>query len=189
MDKLVDYLVDENYIPALFFKFSRKKCEELCRMVRKNLLTHEEMSSVEKIFNFQMRNYKKIYEKLPQYQSVYDQLLKGVVYHHSGLIPILKEIIEILYSKGLIKILFATETFSIGVNMPTKTVLFSDLEKYDNNGFARKPKNDVLVLRYFDYDNIMWNERMTNKEYSVNYDVIDDKTKKIIGLKFLGLKK
>ena len=134
MDNLVDYLVDENYIPALFFKFSRKKCEELCRMVRKNLLTHEEMSSVEKIFNFQMRNYKKIYEKLPQYQSVYDQLLKGVVYHHSGLIPILKEIIEILYSKGLIKILFATETFSIGVNMPTKTVLFTDLDKYDNKG-------------------------------------------------------
>ncbi len=134
MDNLVDYLVNENYIPALFFKFSRKKCEELCRMVRKNLLTHEEMSSVEKIFNFQMRNYKKIYEKLPQYQSVYDQLLKGVVYHHSGLIPILKEIIEILYSKGLIKILFATETFSIGVNMPTKTVLFTDLDKYDNKG-------------------------------------------------------
>jgi superfamily II RNA helicase len=134
MDNLVNYLVDEKYIPALFFKFSRKKCEELCRMVRKNLLTYEEMSSVEKIFNFQMRNYRKIYEKLPQYQSVYDQLLKGVVYHHSGLIPILKEIIEILYSKGLIKILFATETFSIGVNMPTKTVLFTDLDKYDNKG-------------------------------------------------------
>ena len=134
MDKLIDYLVDEKYTPALFFKFSRKKCEDLCRMVRKSLLTHEEMSEIEKIFSFQMRNYKKIYEILPQYQSVYDQLLKGVVYHHSGLIPILKEIIEILYSKGLIKILFATETFSIGVNMPTKTVLFTDLDKYDNKG-------------------------------------------------------
>ena len=134
MDKLIDYLVDEKYTPALFFKFSRKKCEDLCRMVRRSLLTHEEMSEIEKIFSFQMRNYKKIYEILPQYQSVYDQLLKGVVYHHSGLIPILKEIIEILYSKGLIKILFATETFSIGVNMPTKTVLFTDLDKYDNKG-------------------------------------------------------
>ena len=134
MDKLVDYLVDEKYTPALFFKFSRRKCEELCRMVRRSLLTFEEMSEIEKIFSFQMRNYKKIYEILPQYQSVYDQLLKGVVYHHSGLIPILKEIIEILYSKGLIKILFATETFSIGVNMPTKTVLFTDLDKYDNKG-------------------------------------------------------
>jgi superfamily II RNA helicase len=134
MDKLIDYLVDEKYTPALFFKFSRKKCEDLCRMVRKSLLTHEEISEIEKIFNFQMRNYKKIYEILPQYQSVYAQLLKGVVYHHSGLIPILKEIIEILYSKGLIKILFATETFSIGVNMPTKTVLFTDLDKYDNKG-------------------------------------------------------
>ena len=165
MDKLVDYLVDENYIPALFFKFSRKKCEELCRMVRKNLLTHEEMSSVEKIFNFQMRNYKKIYEKLPQYQSVYDQLLKGVVYHHSGLIPILKEIIEILYSKGLIKILFATETFSIGVNMPTKTVLFTDLDKYDNMGASSMLKIDFSSRNKDDPD---YNRENPQKEIIVN---------------------
>jgi len=134
MDKLVDNLVDNNFIPALFFKFSRKKCETICKTVRRNLLSFEEIATVENIFNFQMRHYKKIYEILPQYQDVYQQLKKGVVYHHSGLIPILKEIIEILYSKGLVKILFATETFAIGVNMPTKTVLFTDIQKYDNNG-------------------------------------------------------
>ena len=134
MDKLVDFLVLQNYIPALFFKFSRKKCETICKTVRKNLLNYEEISEVEKTFNYYMKDYKKIYEILPQYQDVFAQLKKGVVYHHSGLIPILKEIIEILYSKGLVKILFATETFAIGVNMPTKTVLFTDLEKFDNNG-------------------------------------------------------
>lgn len=134
MDKLVDFLVLQNYIPALFFKFSRKKCETICKTVRKNLLNYEEIAEVEKTFNYYMKDYKKIYEILPQYQDVFAQLKKGVVYHHSGLIPILKEIIEILYSKGLVKILFATETFAIGVNMPTKTVLFTDLEKFDNNG-------------------------------------------------------
>ena len=134
MDKLVIFLVEQNYIPALFFKFSRKKCETICKTVRKNLLTHEEISEVENTFNHYMKDYKKTYEILPQYIDVYHQLKKGVVYHHSGLIPILKEIIEILYSKGLVKILFATETFAIGVNMPTKTVLFTDVEKYDNNG-------------------------------------------------------
>ena len=134
MDKLVDFLVLQNYIPALFFKFSRKKCETICKTVRKSLLNFEEIAQVENTFNYYMKDYKKTYEILSQYQDVYSQLKKGVVYHHSGLIPILKEIIEILYSKGLVKILFATETFAIGVNMPTKTVLFSELEKFDNNG-------------------------------------------------------
>jgi superfamily II RNA helicase len=146
MDKLVIFLVDKNYIPALFFKFSRKKCESICKTIRKNLLTFEEISIVENTFNYYMKDYKKIYEILPQYQDVYRQLKKGVVYHHSGLIPILKEIIEILYSKGLVKILFATETFAIGVNMPTKTVLFSDLEKYDNKGLRPLRTDEYLQM-------------------------------------------
>jgi superfamily II RNA helicase len=134
MDGIIDFLVNENYTPALFFKFSRKKCETICKMVRRSLLDHNEIASVEKIFMHYMKDYKSTYEILEQYQDVYAQLKKGVVYHHSGLIPILKEIIEILYSKGLVKILFATETFAIGVNMPTKTVLFTELQKFDNKG-------------------------------------------------------
>ena len=59
-------------------------------------------------------------------------LINGIGIHHSGLLPILKEIIEILYSKGLIKILFATTSFSIGLNMPTRTVVFTDIYKYND---------------------------------------------------------
>ena len=146
MDKLIDFLVEKKYTPALFFKFSRKKCESICKTVRKSLLTFEELSDVEHTFNHYMKNYKKTYEILPQYIDIYSQLKKGVVYHHSGLIPILKEIIEILYSKGLVKVLFATETFAIGVNMPTKTVLFTDLEKYDNNGLRDLRSDEYLQM-------------------------------------------
>ncbi len=146
MDKLIDFLVEKKYTPALFFKFSRKKCESICKTVRKSLLTFEEIADVENNFNYYMKNYKKTYEILPQYIDVYNQLKKGVVYHHSGLIPILKEIIEILYSKGLVKVLFATETFAIGVNMPTKTVLFTDLEKYDNNGLRELRSDEYLQM-------------------------------------------
>jgi superfamily II RNA helicase len=146
MDKLIDFLITQNYIPALFFKFSRNKCETICKTVRKTLLNHEEISQLEGIFNHYMKDYKKIYEILPQYQDVYKQLLRGVVYHHSGLIPILKEIIEILYSKGLVKVLFATETFAIGVNMPTKTVLFTDLTKFDNNGLRQLRSDEYLQM-------------------------------------------
>ena len=146
MDKLIDFLVEESFIPALFFKFSRKKCESICKTVRRVLLNYEEIAEISNIFDFYMKDYKKTYETLPQYIEVYNQLMRGVVYHHSGLIPILKEIIEILYSKGLVKILFATETFAIGVNFPTKTVLFSDLEKYDNSGLRDLRTDEYLQM-------------------------------------------
>ena len=134
MNQFIDYIINHNYAPALFFKLSRKKCEQLCKMVHKKLVNHDELTQIETTFDHYMREYKPVYGKLAQFQDVYNQLCKGVVYHHSGLIPILKEIIEIIYAKGLIKILFATETFSIGVNMPTKTVVFTELEKFDNKG-------------------------------------------------------
>ena len=134
MNSLLDHLVSDNQLPALFFRFSRKKCEEMCHNVNKNLVNHEEISEILHIFNSKMLKYKENYEKLNQYQDIYKQIQKGVAYHHSGMVPILKEIVEILFSKGLIKILFATETFAIGVNMPTKTVIFSELEKFVNKG-------------------------------------------------------
>ena len=146
MDKLVDFLVEQNYLPALFFKFSRKKCETICKTVRRSLLTFDEIKEVENTFNHYMKDYKSIYEVLPEYHDIYNQLKKGVVYHHSGLIPILKEIIEILYGKGLVKILFATETFAIGVNMPTKTVLFTEVEKFDNNGLRELRTDEYLQM-------------------------------------------
>lgn len=59
----------------------------------------------------------------------------GIGIHHSGLLPLIREVIEILFQEGLIKCLFATETFSIGLNMPAKTVIFTSLEKFDGKEF------------------------------------------------------
>lgn len=59
-------------------------------------------------------------------------LPQGIGIHHAGLLPILKETIEILYSHGLLKVLFATTSFSIGLNMPTRTVVFTEIEKYND---------------------------------------------------------
>jgi superfamily II RNA helicase len=70
-------------------------------------------------------------EKVPQYHQIYDLLCRGIAFHHSGLLPLLKEIIEVLFSKGFVKIMFCTETFAVGLNMPTKTVLFAGFRKYD----------------------------------------------------------
>lgn len=58
---------------------------------------------------------------------------RGFAVHHSGILPIIKEVVEILFQKGFVKILFATETFAMGVNMPARTVVFDTIEKFDGS--------------------------------------------------------
>ena len=146
INNFVDYLQNKKLLPAIYFKFSRKKCEYCAKQIQKSLISHEDSRKIEIIFNNKMAPFKKNYEHLKQYSDVFQQLKKGVVYHHSGLIPILKEIIEILYAEGLIKLLFATETFAVGVNMPAKTVIFNELEKYDNNGLRDLRTDEYLQM-------------------------------------------
>ena len=59
---------------------------------------------------------------------------KGVAIHHSGMMPILREMVEMIFAKGYIKVLFATETFAVGINMPTKTVIFTAMNKFTSQG-------------------------------------------------------
>jgi superfamily II RNA helicase len=61
--------------------------------------------------------------------DLFNLAVRGIAFHHSGVLPILKEIIEILFGRGFIRIMFATETFAVGINMPTKTVIFTELDK------------------------------------------------------------
>ena len=70
--------------------------------------------------------------QIRQVKEVIGMLKKGFGVHHSGILPILKEITEILFAEGLVKILFATETFAMGVNMPARSVAFDSTEKYDS---------------------------------------------------------
>lgn len=134
LNDVAHYLNDNGYTPALFFKYSRLKCEQLAKNIRFNMLNSDEMMTMNNEFNKLIYKYKNIYQHLEQYITIEKLLMKGIAFHHSGLIPILKEVIEILYGMGLIKILFATETFAVGVNKPVKTVLFSEIEKFDNSG-------------------------------------------------------
>jgi superfamily II RNA helicase len=75
----------------------------------------------------------KEYTSLPEFEMIMKLLVKGVAVHHSGIMPIYREMIELLFSKGYIKLLFATETFAVGINMPTKTVIFSGFDKFNGS--------------------------------------------------------
>ena len=131
MNELIVTLDKKELLPALFFVLSRKDCEKYAQKVESTLITSCERADVIHIWNFHLRNHKESLEKLPQYHTLRHLVEKGLAYHHSGLVPMLKEIIEILFSKGFIKVLFATETFAVGINMPTKTAVFVGVKKYD----------------------------------------------------------
>jgi superfamily II RNA helicase len=134
INNLIKYIVKNDLLQTIFFTFSRNKCEEYANSVQINLIQPIEQNEAINIFDMNIAPYRKIYENLPQFIQMKKLIQKGVAFHHSGLIPILKEIVEIIFKKGLIKILFATETFAVGVNMPTRTVVFTNLSKTTNTG-------------------------------------------------------
>lgn len=134
-------LKDAGLLPALCFVFSRRRVLEHASEIEVCLFGDGEEKKpalVEKecrhILSSKLPDYQE-YLQLPEYQQLLRLLQKGVAVHHSGMLPVLKEMVEMLFSRNYIKLLFATETFAVGVNMPTKTVLFSSLEKFDGNGF------------------------------------------------------
>jgi superfamily II RNA helicase len=127
----INYLWNADLCPVIFFTFSRTRCEILAKSVHQNLLDKNDMADVIKITDYYIgkSHNREIYSNLQQWIDLKKCLYKGVAFHHSGLIPLFKEIIELLYGKNLIKCLFATETFAVGVNMPTRSVVFTSLEK------------------------------------------------------------
>jgi superfamily II RNA helicase len=138
LKKFNDENYEENMFPLLFFVLNKKKCAELAHSININFNRPEETYEVENFINSKVRQLNLTYlNNIEQYHIVLSLAKKGVGIHHSGLIPILKEIVEILYEKKLIKVLFATETFAVGLNMPTKTVVFCDLSKYSTESGNR----------------------------------------------------
>uniref|UniRef100_W5MVR7 Exosome RNA helicase MTR4 n=1 Tax=Lepisosteus oculatus TaxID=7918 RepID=W5MVR7_LEPOC len=122
--------------PSNVFNFSKKECEAYALQVSKlDFNTEEEKKLVEEVFNNAIDCLSDEDKKLPQVEHVLPLLKRGIGIHHGGLLPILKETIEILFSEGLLKALFATETFAMGINMPARTVLFTSARKFDGKDF------------------------------------------------------
>ncbi|KAG7201588.1 hypothetical protein KM043_004332 [Ampulex compressa] len=105
------------------------------QMAKLDLNTIEEKKLVDEVFNNAMDVLSEEDRRLPQVENVLPLLRRGIGIHHGGLLPILKETIEILFGEGLIKALFATETFAMGLNMPARTVLFTASRKFDGKDF------------------------------------------------------
>ncbi|KAI7793403.1 superkiller viralicidic activity 2-like 2, partial [Triplophysa rosa] len=134
--KIVKMIMERNFQPVIIFSFSKKECEAYALQVAKlDFNTDEEKKLVEEVFNNAIDCLSDEDKKLPQVEHVLPLLKRGIGIHHGGLLPILKETIEILFSEGLLKALFATETFAMGINMPARTVLFTSARKFDGKDF------------------------------------------------------
>ncbi|KAK4133175.1 antiviral helicase [Trichocladium antarcticum] len=136
--KIIKMIIKKNFQPVIVFNFSKRECEQMAlkaSAMRFNAPDEEEM--VNKVFENALNQLSDEDKTLPQIFNILPLLRKGIGVHHSGLLPILKETIEILFQEGLIKVLFATETFSIGLNMPARTVVFTQVTKWD--GVQRRP--------------------------------------------------
>ena len=134
--KIVKMIYMKRYNPVIVFSFSKRDCESLAlKMSKLDFNTDDEREALTEIFNRAISLLPDADRELPQIKNILPLLRRGIGIHHSGLLPILKEIIEILFQEGLLKVLFATETFSIGLNMPAKTVVFTSVRKWDGKGF------------------------------------------------------
>jgi superfamily II RNA helicase len=131
LNKLCNKLSDDEKlgIPAIIFVLSKKKCMEFAEMVTSSYTDYNEH---QEILNFYDKNLKE-YESCSQYINLRKIISKGIAYHHSGLIPKIREVVEFLIKNKLIKIVFATETFAVGLNFPVKTVVMTNLTKPTNS--------------------------------------------------------
>jgi len=133
---LLDRLEQHDQLPALFFCFSRREVEQRAREnARRRLLRDAERMRIETLFDELCGRF-----EIPADASL-DELralaLSGVSFHHAGLLPLHKELVERLFTSGLLRLLFTTETFALGINMPARTVVFSSLRKFDGVNFDR----------------------------------------------------
>lgn len=136
ISKIIKMIMTKNLHPVIVFSFSKKDCETLAMQVsRMDFNTEDERRLVSSVFTNAIESLAEEDRQLPQIASILPLLKNGIGIHHSGLLPILKEVIEILFQEGLLKLLFATETFSIGLNMPARTVVFTSARKFDGQDF------------------------------------------------------
>ena len=133
---LVQHLRKEDLLPACIFVFSKKRCEENADALSNlDYCTASEKSAIHMTVEKSIARLRPEDRLLPQIRRLRELLSRGIAVHHGGLLPIVKEIVEILFARTLVKVLFATETFAMGLNLPTRTVVFSGFRKHDGRSF------------------------------------------------------
>lgn len=139
--EIVETLERDNLLPAIFFQFSRRDCEaaaEVCAMMKMQAIRDPEtMSRINAILNKYIERLSPEDRKLQQVELVLYLASRGFGFHHAGLLPILKQLVEELFGAALMRVVFATDTLALGVNMPARAVVIGRMSKWD--GVSKRP--------------------------------------------------
>ncbi|MBI2575514.1 DEAD/DEAH box helicase [Candidatus Woesearchaeota archaeon] len=132
-------------LPCLFFAFSRGLCQSMAKELLQKRLFQED-PGITAFIRKKLSNYSPEINKLESVSLLRQSLPNGIGFHHAGLIPVAKEIVEELFSMGLIKVLYATETFALGVNMPARSVCLQSLRKFDGRNFRMMNSKEYFQM-------------------------------------------
>lgn len=141
-DVLIQTLAEKEMLPAIYFVFSRKGCDQaMLSCGHLKLLSEEEMDRVEAFLEDYIRDYPSVadHPHLPY-------LFRGLASHHAGLLPTWKVLVERLFQKGLVKAVFATETLAAGINMPARTTVMSSITKRGDEGHRKLTASEFLQM-------------------------------------------
>jgi superfamily II RNA helicase len=126
---LINYIRDKKGFPCIYFVFGRKKAEELAfELASDNFLNSAEQAQISELYESLCERFDLKRERSAQ--MLLPLVKRGIAFHHAGMLPTLKEVIERLFTSRLLKIIFTTETFALGINMPSRSVIFDGLRKF-----------------------------------------------------------
>jgi superfamily II RNA helicase len=129
LSTIIHYIKDKNGLPCIYFVFGRRRAEELAfELFSYNFLTKEDQIRITDMYDSLCEHYDLKHEKTAN--SLRQLITRGIAYHHAGMLPTLKEVVERLFTSRLLKVIFTTETFALGINMPSRSVVFDDLRKF-----------------------------------------------------------
>lgn len=137
--------IEKQYLPALYFVFSRKQCADKAHELAtlKNYLDPEQSTKVKNAFLEQFGDED---SWSPSTRRLFRVCRKGIAYHHAGLLPLQKSIVEDLFLSKTVSVLYCTETFSVGINYPVKAVCFDSLNKYDGRSFRPLANHEFFQM-------------------------------------------
>jgi ATP-dependent RNA helicase HelY len=147
---VIEELKRFDILPAIYFIFSRRGCREAlqrCSYHELDLTTAAEKEAIDRVAADRLKGLKDRDEESLFRRMVDARLLRrGLAEHHAGLLPYHKEMVEELFQRGLIKVVFATETLSLGINMPARGVVVSSFTKFDGANFSNLTTGELTQL-------------------------------------------
>lgn len=133
LSRVANHLWEEGMLPAMCYVFSKRQVEECADELMSQSFARESSVVVERACEEVMRrlpNYRE-YLSLPEYGRLVGWLSRGIAIHHAGMLPCLRELVEVMFAQGFVQWLFCTETMSVGINLPVKTTVFTNVSKFD----------------------------------------------------------